>query len=162
MEGKITRVVAEKGFFFIDKDYWCGLRSYDREPVEGDIVNYEREILPDGKKRANRVKFIRSAPNPLTDYLEFLTNGYFDDKNYLREDLIIKYPMLLSELFSQKGNKINQIRNYYEEVVNIAGVYKINKDFRRVRVELQKLIRAFILSLSVIFLEPLGKAHSYT
>lgn len=140
MEGKITRIVADRGFFFIDNDYWCGLRSYDRDPVEGDVVNYERETLPDGKKRANRVRFIKSAPNPLTDYLQIIARGYFYEQNYLHEDLIIKYPMLLAELFAQKGNKVNQVYNFYEQVINISGVYKINKDFRRVRVELQKLI----------------------
>ena len=140
MEGKITRVVPDKNFFFIDRDYWCGCRSYDRKPIEGDIVSYERETLPDGKKRATRVKFIKSAPSPLTDYLEILSKGYFYDKNYLNEDFIIKYPMILAEFFAEKGNNVNQVRHYYDEVISIAGIYKINKDFKRAKVELQKLI----------------------
>ncbi|OGU42411.1 MAG: hypothetical protein A2315_00270 [Ignavibacteria bacterium RIFOXYB2_FULL_35_12] len=140
MEGKITKVYADRGFFFVDNDYWCGFRTYDKEPVEGDIVTYESEVLPDGKKRANRVKFIKSAANPIKDYIVEISSGYFTDRDYLKENLIIEYPQLLANLFVLKGNKVNQVRNYFDQVVNIAGVYKINKDFNRSKIELNKLI----------------------
>ena len=139
MEGKITRIVADKGFFFIDNYYWCHKNSYSREPVEGDIVEYQRGEK-DGKKNAQNVTFKRSMPNPFTEYLDFLSQGYFVESNYLKENFIIEYPMLLANILVQKGNKVNQIRNYFGHVVNIAGVYKTNKDFNRVKVELQKLI----------------------
>lgn len=140
MEGKITKVYADRGFFFVDNDYWCGFRSYDREPVEGDIVTYESELLPDGKKRANRVKFIKSAANPFKDYIIEISSGYFIEKDYLKENLIIEYPQLLANLFVLKGNNVNQVKNYFAQVVNIAGLYKINRDFNRVRIELNRLI----------------------
>ena len=139
MEGKITRIVADKGFFFIDNYYWCHKNSYSREPVEGDIVEYQQGEK-DGKKNAQNVTFKRSMPNPFTEYLDFLSQGYFVESNYLKENFIIEYPMLLANILVQKGNKVNQIRNYFGHVVNIAGVYKTNKDFNRVKVELQKLI----------------------
>lgn len=146
MEGKITRVLSEKGFFFIDEDYWCHNNNYNRKPEVGDIVEYERQIK-DGKKNANRVKFIKSPPNPFSEYLIELENGYFFEKDYLKEDFILKYPQLLANLFFHKGNKVNQIRNYFDYVVNIAGVYKMRKDFNRVKIELNKLIPLVTKSL---------------
>lgn len=139
MEGKITRIVADKGFFFIDNDYWCHKSNYGSEPVEGDIVDYQRAVT-NGKKNAEHVKFLRTMPSLPTEYLNDLVIGYFSESNYLKENFIIKYPMLLANILVQKGNKVNQIRNYFDHVLNIAGVYKTNKDFNRVKVELQKLI----------------------
>ncbi len=139
MEGKITKVFADKGFFFVDNDYWCHKNNYSKAAVEGDIVEYERSEK-NGKKNADNVKFVRSAPNPFNDYISEISSGYFTEKDYLKENLIIEYPQLLANLFVQKGNKVNQVRNYFDQVVNIAGVYKINKDFRRVKIELNKLI----------------------
>lgn len=145
MQGNITKI-TDKGFFFIDQEYWCHNNSYNRTPQVGDIVDYERHIK-DGKKNANRVKFIKSPPNPFTEYLEKLDSGYFFEKDYLIEDFIIKYPQLLAKLFYEKGNKVNQIRNYFDHVVSIAGVYKMKKDFFRAKIELNKLIPLVTKSL---------------
>jgi hypothetical protein len=146
MEGKITKVVSERGFFFVDNDYWCHNNNYGRAPLEGDIVDYEREIKNE-KKNAKNVKFIRSAPNPLKEYFDELSKGYFTEKNYLKEEFIIAHPNFLANLFVQKGNKVNQVRNYYDHIINIAGVYKLNKDFNRVKIELNKIIPLAVKSL---------------
>jgi len=139
MEGKITRVVSDKGFFFIDDDYWCHNNNYEKIPEIGDVVRYD-QITQKGKNNARNVKFLRAAPNPSDNYFKELSRGYFSSNNYLREDFIIHFPDTLAKLFSARGNKINQVRNYYEQISMIAGNYKIKKDFDWVKVELMKLI----------------------
>lgn len=133
MEGKITKVGAN--FFFIDKDYWCGFRSYDRKAVEGDLVSYERETLPDGRKRANRVKFIESGPNPFNDYMEFLSKGYFNTNGQLKDEYYVKFPILLASIFQSSidKNKSNKIYSFFSYVQVLVGQFKIHKNFSLIR-----------------------------
>ena len=142
-KGKITKVISDKEFFFIDKDYFCRNSAYKNIPKVDDIVEYE-PFLKDGKKAAKNVKFIKKGILPLDEYFEELEDGYFSNiisKN-LKPQLIIHYPQQLAELF-QKDNNINkstQIRKYFDSCRLIEGKYKINKDFEFVISELLKLV----------------------
>jgi len=141
MEGKITRVVNERAFFFIDNDYWCHFNGYKETPVEGDIVEYEREIRND-KKNAKNVRFLRRPNGPLEDYLTELKKGYFRD-NHLREEFIIDFPQKLAALFGKddRMNKPSQIRKYFEQCkTKVEGRFRMTKDFNYVKKELLILV----------------------
>lgn len=142
MEGKITRVVADKQFFFIDKDYWCHNNSYNREPVEGDIVSYEKEERAGGKKNAKNVRYLSSPESPFTAYLKELDKGYFNN-NQLKKEFIIDYPQELVKIFQsdQTKNKPTQIRRFYDQCkTKIEGRYRLTGDFEWVKKELLLII----------------------
>jgi len=142
MEGKITRVPSEKNFFFIDNDYWCHYNSYNREPVEGDIVSYEKETKSDGKKFAGKVKYVRSPESPFTAYLKELDEGYFAN-NQLKKEFIIDFPQELVKIFQSDSNKNkpSQIRRFYDQCkTKIEGRYRLTGDFEWVKKELLLII----------------------
>jgi len=142
--GKITKVISDKEFFFIDNDYFCRNNYYSGTPEVGDTVEYTPLTKNDGKKEAKNVKFVKKGVSELDEYFEELEDGYFSNvisKN-LKPQLIIHYPQQLAELF-QKDNNINkstQIRKYFDSCRLIEGKYKINKDFEFVISELLKLV----------------------
>ncbi len=142
MKGKITRVVTDKKFFFIDNGYWCHFNNYDKVPEEGDIVEYKPKKLPDGKKNAENVKFIKKGSSLPGDYKDEINYGYFNDKECLKESLIIQYPYSLARLFSKdsKLNKPTQIRKYYDYCKNLESILKIKNDFNCILSELYQLI----------------------
>lgn len=142
MQGKITRVVQDKKFFFIDNEFWCHFNDYEKEPEEGDIVEYNPKLLPDGKKNAEKVKFIKKVSVLPIDYESEINDGYFNEKECLKESLIIKYPQYLANLFSkdQKINKPTQIRKYYDYCKNLEGILKIKNDFSCIIPDLYQLI----------------------
>lgn len=153
-EGKITKVIEDRNFFFIDGEYWCHFNQYNDTPVIGDLVEYEPEIRPDGKKNAHNVRLImkslendkkmikETAPGFFSEYINELKKGYFNEKGYLKDEFVIQYPKKLAELFTMndKKNKHSQIRQFFEVCMRIDGVYKLRKDFDYVKSELYKLI----------------------
>jgi CRISPR/Cas system CSM-associated protein Csm2 small subunit len=142
MKGKITKVFKEKRFFFVDDDYWCHFNNYKGEPEEGDIVEYERKDLPDGKKNAVNVRFIKKGTALPIEYEDEINDGYFDENKCLKEKLIIQFPKQLAELFSKdpKVNKPTQVRKYYDYCKNLEGILKIKGDFNYIKPDLLQLI----------------------
>jgi len=162
MVGKITKVIEEKGFFFVDQDYWCHFNNYNEIPEVGDNIEYERVTTGKGKNAKN-ARLISKSDNSfgqdiknspviekynidiMNEYLDFLKNGYFveiNDKMYLKEDLIIKYPQLLAKRFNQdiNKNKISTVAQYFTYCRNLEGQLKIFKDFNYIKVKLQELL----------------------
>jgi hypothetical protein len=152
-EGKITRIVEDRQFFFIEKDYWCHFNQYNKKPTIGDIVYYEPEEN-NGKKNAKNVKFIKNSfgatsnnistnNNDLFEnYLKSLEVGYFEDDS-LKKVMIIDFPQKLAEMFQKKSdiNKPTQIRKYYDQCkLRIEGPFKVRKDFNSAKSELLKMI----------------------
>ncbi len=151
-EGKISRILEEKQFFFIDKDYWCHFNQYSKEPVIGDIVYYE-PAENNGKKSAKNVKFIKNSFGVINrdvstnndffeNYLKSIREGYFKDDS-LKKELIIDYPQKLASLFQKKFdvNKPTQIRKYYDQCrLKIEGPFKVRKNFEYAIAELYKMI----------------------
>lgn len=142
MKGKITKIVQDKRFFFIDDEFWCHYNDYEKEPEIGDIVEYNQKILPAGKKNALNVKFVRKSTSLPIEYEEEILDGYFNEKDSLKESLIIKYPKALAEQFSKepKINKPTQIRKYYDYCKNLEGILKIKNDFNSILSELYQLV----------------------
>jgi CRISPR/Cas system CSM-associated protein Csm2 small subunit len=143
MKGKITKVIKDKNFFFIDDEFWCHNDNYEKEPEVGDVVEYAQKILQNGRKNAENVKFIKKSYNLLpVDYEDEILMGYFNENGILKESLIIKYPRLLAELFSKdpKINKPTQVRKYYDYCKNLEGILKMKNDFNSILAELYQLI----------------------
>lgn len=142
MKGKITKVVQDKKFFFIDNEYWCHFNDYEKEPEVGDLVEYGQKILNDGRKNAENVKFIRKSSTLPIEYEDEIMDGYFNDNDCLKDTLIIKYPKILAMYFSSdpKVNKPTQIRKYYDYCKNLEGILKIKNDFNFILSELYQLI----------------------
>ena len=150
-EGKITSVVADRGFFFIDVDYFCHVKDYDREPEVGQTVEYERAKRDDGKKFAKRARFkssngdVNVSPeeeNVVDEFIKSLEKGYFSDMENLKKEFIVDYPLKLAQFFGQQGqiNNPTQIRNFYETVINIYRKSKYNKNFESAKSELFGII----------------------
>lgn len=78
----------------------------------------------------------------LNDYLSEISNGYFNDKGNLKEDLIIKYPQSLAKEFTKiyTLNKSAQINKFYYEFKKYESILKINKDFDTIKTDLLKII----------------------
>lgn len=142
MKGKITKIVRDRKFFFIDDEFWCHFNDYEKEPEEGDLVEYDQKVLPNGKKNAENVRFIKKGSALPAEYEDEIINGYFNEKGCLKESLIIKYPQQLANLFSldQKVNKPTQIRKYYDYCKNLEGILKIKNDFSCIVADLYQLI----------------------
>ncbi|MBS1517942.1 MAG: type III-A CRISPR-associated protein Csm2 [Bacteroidetes bacterium] len=164
-EGKITKVIADRGFFFIDNDYWCHVNQYsDNNPEIGDIVEYEPEIKSDGKKNALKARLIMKKldnfdgervksknfkeSNELSNYFIEFKKGYFneessEEKRYnLKKELIIDFPQMLANFFSINPNinKSSQIRKYFDQCKIIESKLKISNDFNRAVTELLQII----------------------
>ncbi len=153
-EGKITKVLADRKFFFVDTEYWCHFNQYnDDNPEVGDEVEYEPEIRSDGKKNALKARLIikkfvnddipASSNNQLMEsYFKTLQNGYFKEKDYLIEELITEFPMKLAKYFTKDSgkNKPSQIRKFFDQTKLIESKLKIKKDFNNSKVELLQII----------------------
>ncbi|MFZ2323278.1 MAG: type III-A CRISPR-associated protein Csm2 [Ignavibacteriaceae bacterium] len=141
-EGKITRVVLEKGFFFIDEDYWCHVNEYNREPEVGHIVEYDKSVRNDGKKNAKNVKFKSKTTNIVDNFIKDLEEGYFNDKGYLKPEYLLEYPQKLAEFFAGQSeqNKVAQVRKFFDQIRLSEGKYKLSKDFDSIVPELYELI----------------------
>lgn len=162
MKGKITKVVSEKRFFFVDNDYWCHFDRYDEEPRVGDVVTYERKERQDGKKNAWNVSFVErgsaggtensqhtnrtSSARQLSglpkEYIEIIEAGYFGESNCLKDELILEWPQKLSTLFSgnKDQNKSSQVRKYYDYCKQQEGRLLLGTSFMVVRTKLLELI----------------------
>lgn len=140
--GKITSLLEEKRFFFIDRDYFCHFNNVQFIPQLDMDVEYEPAIGTNGKKQANRVKAVTSNADIIADYFALLEGGYFDNDGFLKEDFIKKYPERLAKRFQGNPNlnKPTQIRKYFDQVVIIEGRFKVNKQFQYVLVELTKML----------------------
>lgn len=153
-EGKITKVVKERKFFFVDEVYWCHFNQYYGEnPEVGDIVEYESEIKTDGKKNATKVRLIMKNLNEgektgngdstsISDYYTSLKSGYFDESNCLKEELIIEHPKILASYFSKDKdkNKSSQIRKFFDQCKLIESKHKISKNFDCNKTELLQIL----------------------
>lgn len=164
-EGIITKVISDKKFFFIDKDYWCHFNQYtDNNPEVGDSVEYEPEIKPDGKKNALKARLIMkrlnddstdntiqssvSVSKEINDYLIEFKKGYFDENLEqqnsfcLKKEFIIDFPVVLSKHFTKNPNinKSSQIRKYFDQCKIIESKFKISNDFNCVISELLQII----------------------
>ncbi|MEM3373495.1 MAG: type III-A CRISPR-associated protein Csm2 [Candidatus Anstonellales archaeon] len=141
MIGKITKIVADKKFFFIDNEYWCHYNDYEKNPELGDIVDYKTKII-NGKKNAEEVKFIKKGTSLPIEYEQEIDDGYFNKEDRLKESLIIKYPQMLSVIFTSepKKNKPSQIRKYYDYCKNLEGILKIKNNFNAILPDLYQLI----------------------
>lgn len=137
-QGKITNVHEEKGFFFIDRDYFCRSTSVTFKPTKDLEVEFEPAQGTDGRKQAKNVKAISVNNGILQDYYLLLDGGYFDHEGYLLEDLITKFPQKLAKKFQTDTNvnKSTQIRKYFDQIQNILGRYKTKKQFQFVKTEL--------------------------
>lgn len=163
MKGKITKVVSEKRFFFVDNDYWCHFDRYDEEPRVGDVVTYDRKEKPDGKKSAWNVSFVeRGSPGETEnsqhtnrtssakqfsglpkEYIEIIETGYFDESQCLKAELLIlEWPQKLSTLFSvnKDQNRPSQIRKYYDYCKQQEGRLLLGISFMAIRSKLLELI----------------------
>ena|SRR3990172_8320107 len=141
-KGKITRVLLDKDFFFIDTDYWCHIQDYDRKPEVGHIVEYQPMTRDDGEKNARNVRFLSKAVTPVDEFLKDLKNGYFNEKGYLKSEYQVDYPQKLANFFAGQGdqNKIAQIRKFFDQIRLIEGKFKLKKDFDSVVPELNSLL----------------------
>ncbi len=147
MQGKITRV-TDKGFFFVDTDYFCHNSKVKFEPREGDIVDYQPKQTDRGKN-ADRVVFVKSPENSpvvvATDvfslYLSALDKGYFSEDGHILPEFIEKYPVYLAKVLSGDSNvnKSTQIQKFFGHCRKTEGVYKIKKDIKEVNTDLLKL-----------------------
>jgi hypothetical protein len=151
MEGTITRIPEGKDYFFIDSDYWCHIRDYNQAPEIGDIVSFSPGSKPDGKKFAKNVKFLRNteshekagenSSNMFNNYKEALANGYFNDSNYLKEELIIYYPLELANKFADRDrNKSATINQYFRHLKSLESIYNISKDFEYIKSKVLEII----------------------
>lgn len=142
MKGKITKIVKDRKFFFVDEYYWCHFNDYNNEPEEGDIVEYERKVSSDGKKNAINIRFIKKGTTLPSDYENEINQGYFDSEGCLKENMIIQFPQMLARLFTidQKINKPTQVRKYYDHCKYLEGIFKTRKDFNHIKPELLQLI----------------------
>lgn len=164
-EGKITKVVIDKGFFFIDTDFWCHINQYtDNNPEIGDTVEYEPETRPDGKKSASKARLVMkrlddntiqnsiqtqvSESNEITKYLNEFKKGYFkevmhsDNSFYLKKEFIIDLPQKLAKYFTRNPNinKSSQIRKFFDQCKIIESKYKISNDFNCAISELLQIV----------------------
>jgi len=164
-EGKITKVVVEKGFFFIDNDYWCHVNQYnDNNPEIGDTVEYEPETRFDGKKNASKARLIMkkldghdtqsssttrvSESTGISIYLTEINKGYFNEvlenenEFCLKKEFIIDFPQNLSKYFTKNLNinKSSQIRKYFDQCKLIESKLKISNDFNCAVSELYQII----------------------
>ncbi len=141
MRGKITKINSIGNFFFIDNEYWCHFNDFSDSPDVGDEVEYDQSEYK-GKKSAKNVRLLKKSHGPISDYLNELENGYFNEKGYLKPDLIIKYPLFLAKLFGadRNLNKSAQVSKFYYVFKQLENLYKIKKDFDYVNVELQKYL----------------------
>jgi len=138
-KGIITRVFEERGFFFIDNDYFCRFDKINFQPSAGDQVQYEKSTNRDGKPEAKNVKKIGGF---IEQYWDELSNGYFIRDDYIKKEFVLEFAKELAKEFSKNENvnKSTQIRKYYDYCDKIHGVYKVKKDFLYVQAELPKLI----------------------
>lgn len=143
MKGKITKIISDKNFFFVDNEYFCHFDRYSETPELDDIVEYERSEK-NGKRNALSVKLIKKANSFIEDYFNELEAGYFEEKEtkqYLKRDFIIKYPMELAKSFSAGDkNKAAQVAKFYYNIKHIESIYRIRGDFNYTSIELSKLI----------------------
>jgi len=141
-EGRITRIVADRRFFFIDDDYWCHFNNYDRMPEENHIVEYTPETRSDGKKNAVNVRFLKTVKNPFDEYLAEVDNGYFNESGAIDKEFLIDYPKFLVNEFrkNRNVNKTSQIRRYFDHIRLIEGKYKFHKNFELTKGDLYKLV----------------------
>lgn len=141
-DGKITRIVLDRGFFFIDENYWCHVNEYDREPEVGHIVKYDQVVRDDGKKNARNVQFISKESNIVDKFIKDLENGYFNDNGYIKPEYQVEYPQQLAGFFAGQGeqNKIAQIRKFFDQIRLSEGKFKLRKDFNAIMPELYELI----------------------
>lgn len=141
-QGKITSVLTDKNFFFIDRDYFCHFNSVKFKPIPEMEVEYEAIIGSNGKKQANNVKALALPSDIMVEYYLLLDGGYFDHEGYLLEDFITKFPQKLAKKFQTDTNvnKSTQIRKYFDQIQNILGRYKTNKQFQFVKTELTKIL----------------------
>jgi len=139
IQGKITRVVAERKFFFIDRDFFCHFNSIDFDPKEGVEVEYEPGKNKEGKPEARNVK---RAAGFFDQYVTELEKGYFVKDDFIRVEFLIDYARSLAKLFGRDArlNKPAQIRKFFDFCRNVEGVYKTKKNFLYVKSELPKLV----------------------
>lgn len=138
-KGIITKVFEERGFFFIDNDYFCRYDKINFQPAVGDQVQYEKSTNREGKPEAKNVKKIGGY---IEEYWEELSNGYFIKDDYIRKEFVLDYAKELAKEFSKNDdvNKPTQIRKYFDYCDKIYGVFKAKKDFFYVQAELPKVI----------------------
>ncbi len=146
MQGKITRV-TDKGFFFVDKDYFCHKNDIKFEPREGDEVNYIQKQTTKGKNAEN-VVLVKAAENSTVvstdvfgEYLNALEQGYFSEDGHILPEFLEKYPVYLAKVFSGDSNvnKSTQVRKFFDYCRKTEGIYKIKKDVKEVNTDLLKL-----------------------
>lgn len=150
MKGIITKVLEDKKFFFIDKDYWCHYNQITFIPENGQPVEYDRNINESGKKSARNVKEIKPDGYntdgekiwSFENYLTFLKGGYFSVSGSLKEEFIIYHPKKLASFFSQRRdiNKTGQIIKFFQFCRKVESIYRLKKDFEFAKSELNKLI----------------------
>lgn len=142
VEGRITRIVADRRFFFIDDDFWCHYNNYDRIPEETHIVEYTPEIKSDGKKNANNVRYLRTAKNPFDEYLEEVESGYFNESGSIDKEFLLDYPKFLVNDFKSKSNVNNptQIKKFFVNIRLIESNLKFSGDFEKAKSELYSLV----------------------
>ncbi len=141
-QGKITSVVTEKNFFFIDRDYFCHFNKVNFIPALDMVVEYEPIVAMNGKKQAENVQVMVILDEVMADYYSLLEKGYFDENGFLLEDFILKFPQKLARRFQSDTNlnKPTQLRKYFDQIQIIEGRYRIKKQFQYVRIELSKII----------------------
>lgn len=153
-EGTITKLFGDRGFFFIDNDYFCRYSDIDFSPIVFQKVSYEKTKNREGKLSAKNVKLLEgnlsiqknnselNTGSFFSNYLKEIDKGYFTSEDYIKIELILDDAKKLAELFARKKdlNKKSQVYNYYQMCKKIDGLYKVNKNFQNVETELPKLI----------------------
>lgn len=142
--GKITRVVSDRNFFFIDEDYFCHNSKYPGVPEVGQGVKYEPFTKPDGKKEARNVKQIdgEGSNNPskfFEVYLDELKKGYFFEDGSIDKVFLIDFPQQLAEYF-KPANKITQVYKFFNAMKVIESKYKVTKNFFQAVAELYTVL----------------------
>jgi CRISPR-associated protein Csm2 len=82
-----------------------------------------------------------SAPKLPENYLN---GGYFEtknDRNYIKEDVYIKWAKDISISLKQQGMSANAIRNFFNKLRAVEYNYKLNKDFDRTRQDIYAFCR---------------------
>jgi len=74
----------------------------------------------------------------------YLADGYFEiknGKNYIKEDVFIKWPQDISADLRNAGLSPNAIRNFFNKLRAVEHNYKVTKDFDKTRQDIYSFCR---------------------
>jgi len=66
----------------------------------------------------------------------YLDGGYYDDKGYLRKEVIIEWPMAIVDVFAKQDLSSTALRRFYNKAKGLNNKYQFNPNYRRILPEL--------------------------